>query len=412
MPAFDPLSVLIAPDPQSNLVRHSLLLRSFGGFANLNSPSTEFVAYGNRMVVSPQRFPQWQLAFSHLQQQYRHDLARENYQLTALESQIAVRWQQGAQQVQLASDGAALQLGTERMGVQWRLWLHAQSQDLLVDIDSQSLDVQQRMHFSFSDDQCGGAAVWQRWQLVVTCRWDDELTFAGSRLNYDGDPWQFSAAWEDSTWHAADQWQLNDEAMGDSEINWHQQRLVLAAGYRDWLLRYQYRTVDGDMLTKIDVQNELLVGVGKGRYLVTGQADFRQHVLAATLPSWRSRWGQLSTQWDLSYMDDIRLQANVYEPLLFLGLPVLTDSRSAPVTALGVAVARIGWQTPLRAGWQLDADISQIIPWYIEQPEHASDSSGEDSSDSGGSNPDAGGSEQRGWFWPGFAIRAGLTLRY
>jgi hypothetical protein len=191
------------------------------------------------------------------------------------------------------------------------------------------------------------------------------MTFSGAKMQWDTPSWGAAASYQTNEWDASDDWRL-DEVEGETRIHLEQTRWVVDGHYRDWHLAYQYRTVNGDMVTNLYVLDELIAGIGKGSYLIVGQADFDQHAVSLTPPAWRSRWGTIATVLDVSYLDNIQVKADIYEPLLFLGLPVLADTQDVSIKAIGVAVAHLSW-TKSYQHWQLQTHLSQVIPWHIEQ---------------------------------------------
>ncbi|MEJ2042328.1 MAG: hypothetical protein P8X74_03295 [Reinekea sp.] len=419
--ALDPVSLLVMDGTMTEVVGGSALVTGLPitflsdiQSTNLNGAELGYTTYSNGFVANAEQ-KTTQLYFGLIQQaqRYHYHLDSEQYDLYVENAEPFIGFGNDYLQLYMSPENWKIHSGISAFGAQLNASFGHWQLPLQVEVRSDKLDVNEQLDFLLQQNRCNVSAQWWALQLKAVCDWrENSFEFSGLSAAYHNDVWQLEAGYRNNEFNASDDWQIDQIINGDTETNISQQRWFAAVAYQEWELSYQSRVVDGDMLSQLDIQDRLVSGVGKGRYFVTGQFDFRQRQLGLQPPVWDSAWGRFSWPLSLSYIDDVEVNADIYEPLLFLGLPVLTDSQALSIESVLVSVAQFQWQKEWH-GWIVFSEASQVIPLSVQETKSGSESGGGGGGNGGGEpttpvEPD----EKKALFWPGFSLKVGLRWQF
>jgi hypothetical protein len=176
--------------------------------------------------------------------------------------------------------------------------------------------------------------------------------------------------------------------------------------YRDVSLHYRYRGFLFGAFSDLDVNDDLISAVGKGQYLVNLRAQGKQHSLTLDTPSFNFLSGTWQAPISLTLLKDLNVQGQLYEPLLFLGLPVLTEQETQTLDSGTLAGIQLHgrWQSGF---WQTHLLASQIIPLQIDM-----DNSESDNMENNNSNVSDSNTKKAGLLWPGFSVTLQLSTSF
>ncbi len=399
---IDPLSVLFPSEiesPDSAVSTHV-------EYMNLDDDSLAFEGYHNEFAFIAEEYnKQLLVGFGDRFQQYGYDLGQEHYDVSTKTSLPFLALSKSRNSLWLSPEAFSLNLGALVHDVELGVSISHESLPLNVSIDSYEFDINESLDFYFTQEHCNAFFGWRDWKLQSNCSWGDSaVVFNGGIVSYQNQLFLIELEYQEKVLNDADDWDDQEDLNGKTEINIATEYWGINAEYKDWQIYYQYRIVSGDLVTELLLQDDLIAGIGKGRYFITGLADFHQQILRINPPKWKNKWGAFSFPVSFSYFDDINAKANLYEPLLFLGLPILTDTEQFNVTSALIGSVEVQWQKQWNH-WQLYSQVGQLIPLNVEGLE-SNDS--EDGDDKG----ETSSKEKTEHFWPGFSIHIGLSWRF
>ena len=231
-----------------------------------------------------------------------------------------------------------------------------------------------------------------------------EWRYGSVTLGYIRGDFALNASHQAVLLNGSDQWQIDTRSSGYSQLDAEGQRARLQVRYRNWQGHYLYQQWRATLFNRISLQDELINALGKGQYYFNGTAELQAQALWLQPPAWQFGPWRVSPAFGLADVQDIDIHSDLYEPLLFLGLPVLTNREQINLQSgsLAAVQTQVQWQ---REGLELAILISQLIPFNAQPFENQNNIE---------SSPDkASGSDKKtGPLWPGFSISVELKIGF
>jgi len=232
---------------------------------------------------------------------------------------------------------------------------------------------------------------------------DHRLRYGAATLGYSRDGFGITATHQAIVQSVSDHWQIDTRATGYSQLDILGQRASLRVHYREWQGHFLYQQWHATLLNSIGIEDDLINAIGKGRYYLNGIAQLQSQALWLQPPAWRFGRLNLSPAIGLADIQDIDIHNDLYEPLLFLGLPILTqrdriDARSASLATLQT---QFKWRSE---HLELTTVVSQLIPFNVQSIDNSNDN--EINADKKTDN------YKPGRLWPGFSITAELKISF
>jgi hypothetical protein len=253
-----------------------------------------------------------------------------------------------------------------------------------------------------------------------------ELRAGGVTLGYKRADFTLNASHQTVLLHGSDHWQIDTSFSGYSQFDAEGQRARLQLGYRNWQGHYLYQQWRATLFNRVSVQDEVINSIGKGQYYLNGTAQLQAQSLWLQPPAWQFGHWRVSPALGLADVQDIDIHSDLYEPLLFLGLPVLTSREQINLQSgsLAAVQTQVQWQ---RNGMQFTTLFSQLVPFNtrtLEDPtlsdnDGNNDNDNDNDNDNGGDGDNepvtdkaSGSNKKTGPLWPGFSITVELKLYF
>jgi len=209
-------------------------------------------------------------------------------------------------------------------------------------------------------------------------------------------------------------WNSGTLLSGSSQFDIQSENYGLKFGLNSWTLGYSYSDIKAGIFNTIQINNDLLAGLGKGTYYVNVTAEAVNHSINLELPVTQILGVNITPIVALSGFNNIDIKSDTYEPLLFLGIPLLTDTDYLNIDSLMLGLTQVQLSY-LKGNW---TTIVQIQQQYLldykrkfQRNESAELLNKDISPHAQGANDVTSGNEKAG-FWPGFSAQIEIQLKF